>query len=49
MVIFVRQRVLVPIFTLKIEFIDCFRMGEWGSIFENLFMGWDGIELEDIL
>jgi hypothetical protein len=39
----------VPIFTLKIKFIDFFRMGDWGSILENLFTGWDHIELEDIL
>jgi hypothetical protein len=40
---------LVPIFTLNIKFIDFFHMGEWGRIFENLFTGWDGIGLEDIL
>jgi hypothetical protein len=43
------SKALVPIFTLKIKFIDFFCMGEWGSIFENLFTGWDGIELKDIL
>jgi hypothetical protein len=42
-------KALVPIFTLKIKFIDFFHIGEWGSIFENLFTRWDGIELEDIL
>jgi len=39
----------VPNFTLKLKFIYCVRIGEWGSIFENLFIGWDGIGLEDIL
>ena len=23
-------------------------MGEWGSIFENILMGWDGIGLEGV-
>jgi hypothetical protein len=43
------SKALVSIFSLKIKFIDYFCMGECESIFENLFTGSDGIELEDIL